>query len=151
MATIIDRDLGYKKIFKNIKAMDGKAVKVGIMGGESVDGVAIVDYAVWNEFGTSRIPARPFMQHTADQHADETIKYSEFLVGSLIDGAMTPDTVLKNLGEFYVKKMKMVVRTAKAWAAPNAKSTIRMKGSSSPLIDTGRMIGAITYEMMGKR
>lgn len=147
MVTVIDRDLGYKRIFKDIKDLDGKGVKVGIMGGESVDGVAIVDYAVWNEFGTKTIPARPFMQHTADLHADETIQYSGFLIGRMIDGAIKPDKLLKNLGEFYVKRMKMVVRNAKEWAQENADSTIARKGSSSPLIDIGRMVNAINYEV----
>jgi len=147
MVTVIDKDLGYKRIFKDIKNMDGKGVKVGIMGGTSEKGVAIVDYAVWNEFGTKHIPARPFMQQTADLHADETIQFSGFLVGKLIDGAIKPDKLLKSLGEFYVKRMKMVVRNAKEWAQENADSTIARKGSSSPLIDTGRMLNAITYEI----
>ena len=34
---------------------------------------------------------------------------------------------------------------------PNAPATIRMKGSSKPLIDTGSMMNAITYEVREKR
>lgn len=127
--------------------MDGKGVKVGVMGGETADGVSVVDYAVWNEFGTKYIPKRPFMQRTADENLAETLKFSDHLVGKMIDGGLTPDGVLKNLGEFYQKKMQMMIRTAKEWATENAESTIARKGSSSPLIDTGRLIQSIRYEI----
>ena len=35
--------------------------------------------------------------------------------------------------------------------APNAPSTIARKGSSTPLIDTGSMLGSITYEVRKKK
>ena len=147
MVTVIDKDLGYTRIFKDIKEMDGKGVKVGVMGGTAEKGVSVVDYAVWNEFGTKHIPKRPFMQRTADEGLAETFKFTEHLVGKMIDGGISPDSVLKNLGEFYQKKIQMTIRNAKEWAAANAESTVRMKGSSSPLIDTGRLIQSIRYEI----
>lgn len=40
-------------------------VRVGILdGSKNDDGEVIAQYAAYNEFGTSRIPARPFMRHT---------------------------------------------------------------------------------------
>ena len=147
MPVIVDKDLGYSRIFKDIKSMDGKGVKVGIMGGTSAKGVSVIDYAVWNEFGTKHIPKRPFMQRTADESLAETLKFTEHLVGKMIDGGISSDLVLKNLGEFYVKKIKMTIRNAKEWAAANADSTIARKGSSSPLIDIGLMVNSVTYEV----
>jgi hypothetical protein len=147
MVTVIDKDLGYKRIFNDIKQLDNRSVKIGIMGGETNEGTSVVDYAVYNEFGTSRIPARPFMQTTADQSRDEVFKFSGFLVGKMIDGALKPDIVLKNLGEFYQKRLQMTIRNAKEWATPNAPSTVKQKGSSSPLIDTGRMVQSVRYEV----
>jgi hypothetical protein len=117
------------------------------MGSEEVDGVSVVDYATYNEFGTSRIPARPFMQTTADKYKEETTKFTQYLIGQMIDGKISDTSVLQNLGAKYQSLMQMVVRDAKNWAAPNAESTVRQKGSSSPLIDTGRMVGAIRYEV----
>lgn len=148
MVTVIDKDLGYTHIFKDIKEMDGKGVKVGVMGGQSAKGVSVVDYAVWNEFGTKHIPKRAFMQKTADEGLPETLKFTEHLVGKMIDGGITPDGVLKNLGEFYQKKIQMNIRNAKEWAAPNAPATVKLKGSSSPLIDQGRLIQSIRYELV---
>ena len=149
MVVVIDKDKGYKRIFNDIKQLDGRGVKVGLFGGEENDGVSVVDYAVYNEFGTSRIPARPFMQTTADKYRDEIMKFSSFLVGKMIDGQLKPDRVLRNLGEEYKKKIQSVIRDAKDWAEPNAASTVAQKGSSSPLIDSGRMVNAVNYELIG--
>lgn len=117
------------------------------MGNDQVNGVSVIDYGAYNEFGTSRIPARPFMSTTSSRYREETIKFTEFLVGRMIDGAITPDTALKNLGEKYQSYIQETIRDAKNWAVPNAASTVSQKGSSSPLINTGRMIGAVRYEV----
>jgi hypothetical protein len=147
MVKIIDRDLGYKQIALNFKQLKGRGVKVGVMGGETNDGVAVVDYAMYNEFGTSRIPARPFMATTADNNRDKVQEFAGFLVGKMIDRRLDATSVLKNLGEFYQAKIQETIRNAKEWAVPNAASTIAMKGSSSPLIDQGRLVQSIRYEV----
>src|SRR5215471_14708665 len=99
MPTIIDRDYGFTRIELDLKQLRGRAVKVGIMGNGQVDGVAVVDYATYNEFGTSRgIPARPFMAKTADEKREEIADFAEYLVGRIIDGKITDDIALRNLG-----------------------------------------------------
>ena len=145
--TVTDRDLGYKRIVLDFKQLKGKGVKVGVMGGETNEGTAIVDYAVYNEFGTSRIPPRPFMATTADNNREKVLAFAGALVGRMIDGHINSDTVLRNLGEFYQARIQETIRNAKSWAAPNAPSTIAMKGSSSPLIDSGRLLQSIRYEL----
>lgn len=147
MPTVIDKDTGWRRINIDIKELRGRSVKVGLMGNDQVDGVSVVDYATFNEFGTSRIPPRPFMATTADEGRETITKFTEHLVGRMIDGKVDPETVLRNLGEKYSSMVKMTIRNASSWAVPNAPSTIARKGSSSPLIDTGRMVGAVTYEV----
>lgn len=146
--TVTEIDHGYKRFVTDITAMGHYTVKVGIMSGESVEGVAVVDYALWNEFGTSRIPARPFISTTYDLHHEEVEKFIEFLANKLIVGGTTPDAVANTLGQQYVKKIQETIRHAGSWAVPNAPSTVEQKGSSSPLIDTGRMLNAVSYEVI---
>jgi len=143
------KDLGWKGIALDFKELNGMGVKVGLMGGEEADGTSIVDIGVYNEFGTNSIPARPFMGTTADRYRDTIYKYTETLVGQMIDGKYTVRQVLNYMGLWYQAKIQMVIREAKTWAVPNAPSTVAIKGSSSPLIDTGRMVGAIRYEIVG--
>jgi len=144
----IDKDRGYKRIGVNIKGLKDKGVKVGIMGSDSYDGVSVVDYGTWNEFGTNRIPPRPFMAITAARNGEKAQQFTSFLVGRMIDGKISSDQVLKNLGEWYQAQMQLTIRNAKEWAEPNAPSTIAMKGSSSPLIDQGRLVQSIRYEIV---
>lgn len=110
-----------------------------------VNGVAIVDYAAYNEFGTSNIPARPFMSRTADENRQEIEKFGDFLAGEIVDGRKTVLQALTSLGLDYQAKIQMMIRNAKVWATPLSEQTIKMKGSTSPLIDMGRMIGAVRY------
>jgi len=144
---VIDKDMGFKRIDVEVKSLHGREVKIGIMGNESVDGVSVIDYAMYNEFGTNRIPARPFMSKTAEVYGPKMIKFVEFLAGRMIDGKVGPTYVLQNIGEKYQSYIQKTIRDAKNWAVPNAASTVAMKGSSSPLIDTGRMVQSVRYEV----
>jgi hypothetical protein len=147
MATVIDRDLGWSKIKVNMTKLDNRSVKVGVMGNQSIEGVSVVDYAMYNEFGTNRIPSRPFMATTADRYRTQVTKFAEVVIGNVIDGKYSVDVGLNRLGMWYQSKVQETIRNAKEWAVPNAASTIAMKGSSSPLIDTGRMVQSVRYEV----
>lgn len=144
-----DTDEGLKAIMKEIQTLQSHSVEVGIMGNDSVEGVSVVDYAVFNEFGTSRIPARPFMSRTYDQKLGEINKYMEFLGNTVIEGKANAMGVMTDLGNWYEAEIKKTIVDAKNWAVPNAASTVAMKKSSSPLIDTGRMLGAVKHEIRG--
>lgn len=139
--TVKDIDKGYKQIAINVKGLKHRGVKIGIMGGGTV-----LDYAMYNEFGTSRMPARPFMGTTAERYSKDVVKMVDQLVGNIVDGKSDVERVLSVLGEWYQMKMQQTIRDAKTWAAPNSPETIAQKGSSSPLIDTGRLLGAVRYE-----
>lgn len=135
-------DHGFEQLKKDVASLKGRGVKVGIMGGGEV-----LDYAMYNEFGTSRIPARPFMQTAYDRNEAEMNKFVDFLAQQIIDGKSNADRVLRILGETYQLKVQETIRNAKEWAVPNAPGTIEQKGSSSPLIDEGRMVGSVRYEV----
>lgn len=140
--------MGYRRIARDVRSLRDREIKIGFWGNDSVDGVAVTDYAMYNEFGTSRgIPARPFMAKTYDDTKGEVEKFIDYLASRIFVGLITPDHALRVLGEQYTSKLRMTIRNAKEWAVPNAPSTIAMKGSSSPLIDTGRMVGSVRYEI----
>ncbi len=142
---IVDR--GWKKIKTDVEQLRGRGVKVGLMAGGPVqDSVAVVDYAVYSEFGTSRIPSRPFMRKTADDAERPLGAFAQGLARNVLRGSMTANQVLDGLGLWYQARVRSTIRSASSWAVPNAPSTIAMKGSSKPLIDHAVMIGAINYE-----
>jgi len=144
-----EKDMGWKQIKLDFKELKNMGVKVGIMGTEEIDGVAVVDYATYNELGTRFIPARPFMGTTADRYRDGIYQYTATLVGKMIDGVYDARQVLTYIGEWYQAKVQLTIRDAKQWSVPLLPATIKAKGSSSPLIDTGRMIQSVRYEIVG--
>jgi hypothetical protein len=144
------RDLGWNKIKANARRLDGKGVKVGILArdaGKLNDGVRVVDYAVWNEFGTERAPKRPFMRHTADTGKVEIGTVAVRWAQPLLIGKIGVDQVLHGLGRWYAIRTKATIRNSRAWATPNAPSTVARKGSNIPLIETGFMLATIDYEL----
>lgn len=153
-ASIQDKDLGMKNILKEIGKLKGSYVKAGVLdsSGNSPDGVSIVQYATWNENGvmskkgTWKIPPRPFIKGWVDTKKKEINKVIETLNGSVIDGKSDASTALKKLGVFAKSGIQDYIRTGNF--TPNKASTIRMKGSSQPLIETGTMRKAINYEVV---
>lgn len=153
-ARIVDK--GWMKIQSDIKALQGRGVKVGLLsGGPSQDGVPVVEYATMNEFGTSEIPSRPFMRTTAD-NAEGPFKqfsmqiargvYTRGAGGRFAKGNLGVSGVLDAVGLWYQAKIRATIRSSPSWAVANSPMTIQAKGSSTPLIDHGVMIGAIDYE-----
>lgn len=146
-ATIIDH--GWLRIKAQCQELNRQGVKVGIRStAGSQDGVRIVDYAVWNEFGTEdgKVPSRPFMRRTADQARTYLPAFMNNIVYGVIDRHITPDQALLRLGLLYQLKIRETILSSPDWAIPNAPYTIAKKGSSHPLIDHGVMIGAVDFE-----
>jgi hypothetical protein len=154
MANVIRRDRGWNRIQLDIAALKDRSVKVGFLaGGPSQDGTPVVDYATWNEFGTESIPSRPFMRRTADQER-RSLRTANgqfaLLIKQMISRRLNPNQVLNAVGLYYQSKVRETIRTSKSWAVPNSPLTIKMKKSSTPLIDHGILIGAVNYEKSRK-
>lgn len=145
-------DRGWTNIKTKVKRLEGMGVKVGIRStAGSQDGVRIVDYAVWNEFGTDdgRVPARPFMRQTADKNKRYVAGFISNLARQVLQG-ISSESALDRIGLMYQAKIRETIRESKSWAVPNATRTIKEKGSSTPLIDHGMLHGAIDYEKVRK-
>jgi hypothetical protein len=128
-------------------------LKVGILMGtgvhpESKTGATIAEIAFWNEFGTHEetieaIPARPFLRTGIRDARDTITKIISLGFKQMALGNMTADTLNKLIGEAAVAAIQNKITSLSS--PPNASSTIRAKGSSNPLIDTGAMKQHITW------
>lgn len=128
---------------QDIKPPHGEAqVKVGFPAGKV--GSDIVDRAVYNQFGTSRgIPARPFLSNAMRKNKDKYGRFIKDRAKRILSGEISPDQALMQLGVMAESDVKTEITELKT--PPNAPSTIRQKGSSNPLIDTGAMRASVTY------
>jgi HK97 gp10 family phage protein len=142
----------YKAVLEKIARLKLTA-QAGIpAGATTTDGKSIPEYAAYNEFGTSRIPARPFMRTTANEHQNE---WCETLAGAL-KGEILKDNAKGAMG-LVGEQMKAHIQQTiqKGSFAPNAPRTVankRAKGKvepDHPLIDTGQMLASIISEVKG--
>jgi len=146
-----DIDHGWSAIVKEFAKYKTPHVKVGVLSSAPADKKTkanLASIAAYNEFGTSRIPARPFMAQTFDQNYSEIRSFIESESGKIIDLKQTIPGALSKIGLFYQAKTQAQITRGEF--VPNSPLTIKMKGSSKPLIDTGRLRQSINHEVVLK-
>lgn len=149
-AKISDRDNGYKEFRKTMESMRGRgpSVSVGILqkdGAKKHGDATIAEIATFHEFGIG-VPERSWLRGWFDENR-ESIKREIRKAGkAVIEGRLEPAAALDLLGQKFVGDIKARISSG-ADFEPLAESTIARKGSTRPLIDTGRMIGAISHEV----
>lgn len=173
---VIDKDLGWNDLVKRLEEIKEARVKVGVLddGKRSEERLTVAQIAAIHEYGTEdgRIPARPFVKPTFDKQRDKLVKMAKNLMGQVIDGKISVKQGLNLLGSQLAADIKATV--VAGVPPPNALSTIIRKARKSkkftavaenigqafgqagilasvkPLIDTGRMLGAITWVVVMK-
>lgn len=94
----------------------------------------VAEVALWNEFGTERIPARPFLRN-AQNRANVR---GEKIVQARMEENADVEQICKDLGLMLQDEIKNQITHGKF--VPNAPSTIAHKhGSTRPLVDTGNL------------
>lgn len=138
-----------QRFFRELEELKELEVRVGFQRGEASeeDGTDMCDVAAYNELGTDHIPARPFIRQSVD---DNESKINSFLKGEVKDFAKgkSAEQILKEIGIF--QKDLMQDKITSGSFEPNAPSTIKKKGSSKPLVDTGRMRQSVNYVIQKK-
>ena len=165
MGKVVDKDKGWKRLQELSKrlAADDVHVRVGVLddgraGSDERDGITNGALAVMMEFGTRNAPARSWIGRTFDQKRAEVQADMQRLLGHLVDGKITIDKALNVLGAKYSAEVKNTVTQGEQIPPPNAPSTLARKMAKTragaanvvrTLIDTGRMIGAVTWATFG--
>ena len=119
-------------------------VKVGFFSTARYEnGTPVAAVAAWNEFGTETIPERPFFRNALAE--------SERSVGRILQGGL--DTKKMVVGEQLTGRVGAHVQgmirdsITALKEPPNAPSTVRAKGSSDPLLDTGTLRNSVAWEV----
>lgn len=158
-----------KELKKRAQAIARKKVAIGFPKGKlnaphyepkgNEPGPSIIDVAIWNNFGLG-VPRRDFMTPATQKwepFCEETV---ESLKEDIISGKINIDDVLGTLGQKGASLIANAIEELKD--PPNAPVTIhgglvrtksgemieiKGKGSANPLIDSGDMRRAVTYEI----
>ncbi|WP_233119260.1 hypothetical protein [Aggregatibacter actinomycetemcomitans] len=127
-----------KQLIEQMKSLKEKAVYVGfpaefdekVKGSENFN---LASLAAVLEFGNEHIPARPFLRQTLEENQE---KYTALFI-QWFDQGVPAAQIYERLSVMAQGDVQMNIVKGE-WVA-NAKSTIKRKKSSKPLIDTGKM------------
>jgi hypothetical protein len=128
---IIDRDMGWNAIKAELEKVKGAYVKCGILSDEATwaksEGkqVNLADVATFNEYGTSRIPSRPFMRRTFDTKTSQINERLKESFDLIVQGKGKVARELNKLGAWYVGQIQGTIKGG--GFTPNAPSTIANK------------------------
>lgn len=131
----------YRKVQAGLKGP--QAVKVGLPRGKaSGDLIAI---AVWNHEGTSRgIPPRRFVTAGIFKARGKIRGQLRTIAKAIVQAKATMKQGLARVGLAGQDAVQQQISSN--MPPPNAPSTVAQKGSSSTLIDTGRLRQSITWD-----
>ena len=147
---VLDKDLGWKKIKREMLKANNKEVAVGILeGSNNSKGASIAEYATYNEFGTRNIPSRPFMSISFDENIG-AINSDFYKQGKkLAEGAITANSALTIIGQKHADRIKNTI-TGRDILPKLADVTISAKGDTKTLVDTGAMVNAVQISVRGR-
>lgn len=116
---------------------------VGVHKQNSVrpDGLSNAQVAMENHYGTDAIPARPFL----DVGVEAVIPQMNSTFEREMKKSGNAEQALVNMAG--VALDGVVDRIDNTYTPPNSPETIKRKGSSHPLIDTGEMRRSISWEI----
>lgn len=155
--------------------LSAKVGVVGEKGEEQRGPMNMAEIAAVNEFGTEdkTVPERSFLRSTFDQERGGLVELSRKLFGQFVDGKMTVERALGLMGASLAASVKK--KMASGVPPPNAPYTLLRKAMTGktarffkpeksnrsslgrglaqagvlaavkPLIDTGRLLGSITW------
>jgi hypothetical protein len=106
----------------------------------------VAQVAFWNQYGTSRTPARPFITQMVESKSP---RWGNALGANLRAVNYDSEKALRRTGEGIQGQM---VQSIRDWRdPPNAPRTVKEKGFNKPLIDTAVMIRSVDYQVLSDR
>ena len=156
------KGLDFDEMIQRMKTLDGKGVEVGVLKGEHKWLAGIHEFGCNIEITPKmraylrgrglylkkstthiRIPERSFLRTGYDKNRDAVAKKATKCAADVVAGKMTARGCQQAVGMELASKIK---DHAIGLSSPgNHPFTVGNKGSSNPLVDSGDMIGGITW------
>ncbi|MEX5438896.1 hypothetical protein WCE01_01765 [Acinetobacter indicus] len=147
----IDDDGSLDRFIKNAEKMGGH-VEVGWLASQTHIGrgggkrsITMADLAAIHYHGvpSKNIPKRDVVTPALEQNQEKYFGFIERSIPALMDGSMDLRTMWEYLGMEGMADIQKQMVTARL--APLHPRTIKRKGSSRPLIDSGQLRQGVTY------
>lgn len=148
------------KIMEEMDYYTSHMVEVGILGIDKDrkpddSKTTILEYAVYNEFGTKHIPPRPFMRNAIESNSEAISQYIEARTNEILEGKITGRKALMEIGEYMRGLIIQSIATATSWAEPLSTKTLKIKkkkgsNNTKTLIDERFLIKSIRFQITSK-
>lgn len=133
-----------ERLRKQMKKVKG--ARAGYIGNQSYpNGLTVAENALIQEYGTDTIPPRPFLRKTLKQQK-KWAKFTKEMFDANGDGTLTLEQIAGQVGIMMKQDIQDSINSN--IPPPNAESTIRQKGSSKTLIDTGTLRNSVQSEVI---
>lgn len=145
------------RFLSQVHALNGYTLKVGFIEGDthnkardskgkiiSTEPIPVAAIAAVHEFGSEKmkIPERSFIRSWVDANRASIANMFQRITTRIMDDKLTPDMGLKQLGVYVKGGIQRQMRGTFVALKPR---TIKRKGSSVPLIDTGQMRASVRF------
>jgi len=147
-------EAGLKRLMAQVEVLrKGEiAVKVGVVGPDANvthdprSGLTNAELAVFMEYGTKTVPARPAIRGTIDGNKDRYFKeILPKLARAVVEGKISFHEALDVFGLKVATDIKSAITSGEGIPPPLQPETVAAKGSDRPLVDTGRLLNSITH------
>jgi hypothetical protein len=138
---IEDIDTGWRATKRALAGLDGLRVDAGLFDGENASKGA------YNEFGTARIPPRPWLSIAADTNYLRLGTMTAKAVEHVADRKATALQAITPIGLFMRDAARSVIEQQRVGGPPLAPDTIERKGHDDKLVDSGDLLAAIDFEI----
>ena len=137
-----------KTTLKDLSKTKQKALSVGFYPNSKYDnGLPVAQVAFWNEYGTSKIPERPFFRHANIMASKKMI--SSFKTNKISKSkSIINQNQINTIGKMWAVTIQESIEGKQITYVPNAPSTIKQKGHDKPLIDTELMLISPEYKVI---
>ncbi len=138
-------------LLQTIDDLSNYSIKVGILGDGTTHGdeeATVLLIATVHEFGLAvqGIPERSFIRAGFDHYRSQIEENAVELLEQVIYKGLPALTFFDGLGQIMVGFIQTYLTDLDT--PPLSPITIKKKGSSNPLIDTGQLRDSITYEVV---
>ena len=161
---VIYKKKGLEQLLKRITPLGEYEAHVGVLAskggnvahrGPAAHPLTLLELAAIHEFGSPKagVPERSFIRRTFNEPEGQKVLKDLYakLAKKVITGRMKAEAAIELLGMKMQAMVKNRILNGPGIPPPNAASTIEKKGSSRPLVDTGQLVGAITYEVRERK
>lgn len=150
-----DRDKGYAKRLREIQRFNRTRVNVGILaagrGGAqkgsasgALAGLTVLEVGTFHEFGLG-VPRRSFIRDWYAENTEASAKRLKVCSELVVSGKKSAVGAAELIGLWAQGSIQARIAAGPADWPALAASTIKRKGSSKALIDTGQLRSSITY------